>query len=102
MQHRGMASHAIEVALLTEDQACRKPPLTADEVQKIVCSIIRNDPASFDQTGVDKLILGSLPIDQVAFTAEQILKDMGSNDGTHLERTDAGAKMFRSEVDWWK
>ena len=31
-----------------------------------------------------------------------LLEEMGLNDDTHLERTDAGAKMFRSEADWWK
>lgn len=31
-----------------------------------------------------------------------ILQEMGLNDDTHLERTDAGAKMFRSEAQWWK
>ena len=76
MQHRGMAQQAIEVALLAENEACCKPPLTADEVRKIVCSITRYEPASSDQTDVGKLILGSQPIDQLAFTAEQILKDM--------------------------
>jgi integrase len=31
-----------------------------------------------------------------------MLQEMGLNDDTHLERTDAGAKMFRSEAEWWK
>jgi integrase len=30
-----------------------------------------------------------------------ILQAMGLNDDTHLERTDSGAKMFRSESEWW-
>lgn len=27
---------------------------------------------------------------------------MGLNDNTYLERTDVGAKMFRTEAEWWK
>lgn len=31
-----------------------------------------------------------------------LLQDMGLNDDTHLDRTAAGAKMFRDEAEWWK
>jgi integrase len=31
-----------------------------------------------------------------------LLQDMGLNDDTHIERTVAGAKMFRDEAEWWK
>lgn len=31
-----------------------------------------------------------------------ILQEMGVNDDAHLERTDAGARTFSSEAEWWK
>jgi integrase len=31
-----------------------------------------------------------------------LLQGMGLNDDTHLERSVAGAKMFRDEAEWWK
>jgi hypothetical protein len=30
-----------------------------------------------------------------------MLEEMGLNDDTHLERTDAGARQFSYEAEWW-
>jgi Bifunctional DNA primase/polymerase, N-terminal/Primase C terminal 1 (PriCT-1) len=74
MQRRGEPIDVIEAALLARNEHC-SPPLPASEVQSIIKSISRYEPAPEDEDE-SLLIIGRKRSDQLASDAERILKGM--------------------------
>jgi integrase len=63
-----------------------------------------------DLSGMEERRRASVPLGSVSTMKKTeakrklraILQEMGLNDDIHLERTQAGVKMFCSEAEWWK
>jgi Bifunctional DNA primase/polymerase, N-terminal/Primase C terminal 1 (PriCT-1) len=91
MQWRGMSKDAIEAALLKENEERFDPPLGEAEVQQIVNSVSRYEPAEGKNPEV-QLIVGDGPYAQMVPSAESILR---SREAERIFQTPVSRRLVR-------